>query len=95
MEGRGGFLVLCFGLLRDHPDARRAGTGTDHRGEIRAAFVFRPIRIVDAIVIGPSTGSKVTSLVTPAAVIRPAENLQKRSAPPFPEISEVAFRALS
>jgi hypothetical protein len=43
----------------------------DHRSEIRAPLVLRPVGFVDAVVDRPSTGSKVTSFVMPAETIRP------------------------
>ncbi len=54
-----------------------ACTCTDHRVEVWVAAILGAIGIIDAVVdsltgplIGPSTGSKVTALVMPAAVIR-------------------------
>ena len=53
-------------------DGRRASPRADHRRKIWASLVLRPICIVDAIVNCSSTGTKATSLVSPAAIMRPA-----------------------
>src|SRR5579875_2521895 len=42
--------LLSLNIPKHYLDCCRTGTSTDHRSEIRAAFVFGPVRIIDSIV---------------------------------------------
>src|SRR3954449_3930328 len=53
-SSRHGFLQpLARGLAWHDLDGRGAGAGADHRAEIRAALVLRPVGVVDEVVDRP------------------------------------------